>query len=43
MGRERDLEAVDARRLDSERPLKRSMPHAEVARQSGVSRHAVSK
>lgn len=43
MGTKRDLEAIEARRLEGARLLKRRVPQAEVARQLGVSRQAVSK
>lgn len=43
MGTKRDVEAIEARRLEGARLLKRRVPQAEVARQLGVSRQAVSK
>lgn len=43
MGRKRDLEAIEARRLEGARLLKRGVAQAEVARALGVSRQAVSK
>lgn len=42
MGTKRDLEAIEARRLAGARMLKRNVPQAEVARELGVSRQAVS-
>lgn len=42
MGTKRDLQAIEARRLAGARMLKRKVPQAEVARQLGVSRQAVS-
>lgn len=43
MGTKRDLEAIEARRLEGARLLKRRVPQAEVARRLCVSRQAVSK
>ena len=43
MRTKRDLEAIEVRRLEGARLLKRRVPQAEVARQLGVSRQAVSK
>ena len=42
MGRKRDLQALKQRRLEGARLLKRKVAQAEVARQLGVSRQAVS-
>jgi len=42
MGTKRDLEAIEARRIAGARMLKRKVPQAEVARELGVSRQAVS-
>ena len=42
MGTKRDLEAMEARRIEGARLLKRKVPQAEVARRLGVSRQAVS-
>lgn len=42
MGTKRDLEAMEARRIEGARLLKRKVPQAEVARRMGVSRQAVS-
>jgi transposase len=42
VGTKRDLEAIEARRLAGARMLKRNVPQAEVARELGVSRQAVS-
>ena len=42
MGIKRDLEAIEARRIAGARMLKRKMAQAEVARELGVSRQAVS-
>lgn len=42
MGTKRDLATIEARRLRGARLLKRKVPQAEVAREIGVSRQAVS-
>lgn len=42
MGTKRDLEAIEARRLAGARMLKRKVAQADVARELGVSRQAVS-
>jgi transposase len=42
MGKKRDLEAMEQRRLEGARLLKRKVAQAEVARQLGVSRQTVS-
>lgn len=42
MGTKRDLEAMEARRIEGARLLKRGVAQAEVARRTGVSRQAVS-
>jgi transposase len=42
MGTKQDLQAIEAQRLAGARMLKRRVPQAEVARQSGLSRQAVS-
>ncbi len=42
MGTKRDLEAIEARRIAGARMLKRKMTQADVARELGVSRQAVS-
>ena len=42
MGTKRDLEAIEARRIAGARLLKRKVAQAEVARELGVSRQAVS-
>ena len=42
MGTKRDLEAIEARRIAGARMLKRKMVQADVARELGVSRQAVS-
>jgi transposase len=42
MGTKRDLATMEARRLQGARLLKREVPQAEVARELGVSRQAVS-
>lgn len=42
MGTKRDLEAIEARRIAGARMLKSKVPQAEVARELGVSRQAVS-
>jgi transposase len=42
MATKRDLESIEARRLEGARLLKRKVPQAEVARSLGVSRQAVS-
>jgi transposase-like protein len=42
MGMKRDLEAIEARRIQGARLLKRKVAQAEVARRLGVSRQAVS-
>jgi transposase len=42
MARKRDLEAIEARRIEGARLLKRKVAQAEVARRLGVSRQAVS-
>lgn len=42
MGTKRDLEAIEARRLAGARMLKRKVSQADVARELGVSRQAVS-
>ncbi len=42
MARKRDLETIEARRIEGARLLKRKVPQAEVARRLGVSRQAVS-
>jgi transposase len=42
MGTKRDLEAIEARRIAGARMLKRKVAQAEVARELGVSRQAVS-
>ncbi len=42
MGTKRDLLAIEARRIAGARMLKRKVPQAEVARELGVSRQAVS-
>jgi len=42
MGTKRDLEAIEARRIAGARLLKKKVPQAEVARELGVSRQAVS-
>lgn len=42
MARKRDLEAIEARRIEGARLLKRKVPQAEVARRLEVSRQAVS-
>lgn len=42
MGTKRDLEAIEARRIEGARLLKRKVAQAEVARRLGVSRQAVS-
>ena len=42
MGKKRDLKALEQRRLRGARLLKRGVTQAEVARQCGVSRNAVS-
>jgi transposase len=42
MGTKRDLEAIEARRIAGARMLKRKMAQADVARELGVSRQAVS-
>lgn len=42
MGTKRDLEAIEARRIEGARLLKRKLAQAEVARRLGVSRQAVS-
>lgn len=42
MGTQRDLGAIEARRLRGARMLKRKVAQAEVARETGVSRQAVS-
>ena len=42
MGTKRDLEAIEARRIAGARLLKRKMSQADVARELGVSRQAVS-
>ena len=42
MGTKRDLASMEARRLQGARLLKRKVPQAEVAREVGVSRQAVS-
>jgi len=42
VGTKRDLEAIEARRIAGARLLKGKMPQAEVARELGVSRQAVS-
>ncbi len=42
MGTKRDLQAIEARRIAGARLLKRKVPQAEVARELGVSRQAVS-
>lgn len=42
MGTKRDLEAIEARRIAGARLLKKKVAQAEVARELGVSRQAVS-
>lgn len=42
MGTKRDLEAIEARRIAGARMLKRKVAQADVARELGVSRQAVS-
>lgn len=42
MATKRDLAAIEARRIEGARLLKRKVPQAEVARRMGVSRQAVS-
>ena len=42
MGKKRDLEAIEERRIAGARMLKSKVPQADVARQLGVSRQAVS-
>jgi transposase len=42
VGTKRDLEAIEARRIAGARLLKRKLPQADVARELGVSRQAVS-
>ena len=42
MGTKRDLEAIEARRIEGARLLKRRVRQAEVARRLGVSRQSVS-
>ena len=43
MATKRDLEAIEARRIEGLRLLKRRLPQAEVARQLEVSRQSVSR
>jgi transposase len=43
MGTKRDLDAIEARRLQGARLLKRGVPQAEVAKQLDVSRQTVSR
>jgi transposase len=42
MGTKRDLQAIEARRIEGARLLKRKVSQAEIARQLGVSRQAAS-
>ena len=43
MGTKRDLEAIEARRLQGARLLKRGVKQAQIAEQLGVSRQTVSR